>query len=60
MPLFHATTTDGAAQIDTRGFTDAAGYYRPDVDRSGVWVSDQPCASQAGGGAPVLYAIEAT
>jgi hypothetical protein len=56
--VYYVTTSEGAARIDSTGFSDAAGYYDPATDRTGVWVADSPVpASQID--APVVYAIDA-
>lgn len=59
MILYHATTAEGAQQIDAHGFSDTAGYYRPEVDRAGVWVSDRPHAVEGASAPPVFVTVEA-
>lgn len=58
MTVYHVTTAEAAARIDAEGFSDAAGYYDPATDRTGVWVSDTPVpASKIE--TPVVFAIDA-
>lgn len=58
MTVFYVTSAEGATRIDTSGFSDAAGYYDPQADRTGVWVADSPEPLSKIEG-PVVYAIDA-
>jgi hypothetical protein len=59
MALYHVTTTEGAAGIEANGFSDAAGYYRQEADRAGVWIADTPQPVGTGIASPVVFEIDA-
>ncbi len=58
MSVYYVTTSEGAARIDSTGFSDAAGYYDPTTDRTGVWVADSP-VPMSKIDEPVVYEIDA-
>jgi hypothetical protein len=59
MALYHVTTAEGAASIEANGFADAAGYYRQEADRAGVWIADTPQPVGGGLSSPVVIEIDA-